>query len=253
MAENAIISDLEFAPQLTDDMVIAVEDTQNTYSATLGMLRGQLNKIFVEKKDVDFNTLTDDGFYQVSGSLTNQPFAGSIVWLVKVVKDGDIIVQSTTPNDANNYLYSYKRRWNGSNWTSWQNSMKSYIELMYPVGSLFFSTASTCPLQALGIGTWQNVGTSLTLNVNTNAPVKGTGMTLGLTEGVKLGGLIDSSSGILGRMAVYGDNIGTSPSGDTTNFDDNKSLGVTTDSTKSGITATVIRTQITVNVFQRTA
>ena len=119
MAENAIISDLEFAPQLTDDMVFAVEDTQNTYSSTLGMLRGQLNKIFVERKDVDFNTLTDDGFYQVSGTLTNAPVAGSITWLVQVVKDASTIVQIVFGLDTANYLRNFARRWNGSTWTSW--------------------------------------------------------------------------------------------------------------------------------------
>lgn len=119
MAENAIISDLEFAPQLTDDMVFAVEDSQNTYSSTLGMLRGQLNKIFVERKDVDFNTLTDDGFYQVSGTLANAPVAGSITWLVQVVKDASTIVQIVFGLDATNYLRNFARRWNGSTWTSW--------------------------------------------------------------------------------------------------------------------------------------
>lgn len=119
MAENAIISDLEFAPQLTDDMVFAVEDAKNTYSSTLGMLRGQLNKIFVERKDVDFNTLTDDGFYQVSGNLTNAPVTGSITWLVQVVKDASTIVQIVFGLDTVNYLRNFARRWNGSTWTSW--------------------------------------------------------------------------------------------------------------------------------------
>lgn len=257
MAENAIISDLEFAPQLTDDMVIAVEDTKNTYSATLGALRSQLNKVFVEVADVDFNTLVDDGFYQASGSLTNAPVAGSIVWLVKIVKDGDIIVQSATPNDANNYLYSYKRRWNGSNWTAWQNSVKSYIELIYPVGSLFFSTASTCPLQSLGIGTWTNVGTSLTLSVNTNAPVKGTGKTLGLTNGTENFGATSAAPTGSTSSALWAANNLSSNVGTSTNVHnlatDKVSVGVITDSSKSGITATVTRKQITVNVFQRTA
>lgn len=129
MAENAIISDLEFAPQLSDDMVLAVEDTQNTYSATLGDLRGQLNKIFVEKKDVDFDTLVDDGFYQVSGTLNHQPEAGQITWLVQVVKDGTVIVQNAFGTDATNFLKLFVRRYNGTSWSSWTNISASGIDL----------------------------------------------------------------------------------------------------------------------------
>lgn len=129
MAENAIISDLEFAPQLTDDMVFAVEDTQNTYSATLGQLRGQLNKVFVEVKDVDFNLLVDDGFYQASGTLSHTPVVGSMVWLVQVVKEGSIIVQTAFSNDAENYLKIYRRRWNGTQWDEWKDVSGSGIDL----------------------------------------------------------------------------------------------------------------------------
>lgn len=130
-----------------------------------------------------------------------------------------------------------------------------FIGTVYPVGSLFFSTATTCPLQVLGIGTWQKVGTSLTLGVNTSVPVKGTGMTLGLTDGSKKYGLADTSSSILGwsplisNDKVYGTSVGNTTDGWRKNRV--SSIGVTTDSTKSGIVGTVTRTQITVNVFQR--
>lgn len=129
MAENAIISDLEFAPQLTDDMVLAVEDTQNTYSTTVGDLRGQLNKLFIEKKNVDFDTLVDDGFYQVSGTLNHQPTAGQITWLVQVVKDGTVIVQNAFGTDATNFLKLFVRRYNGTSWSSWTNISASGIDL----------------------------------------------------------------------------------------------------------------------------
>ena len=129
-----------------------------------------------------------------------------------------------------------------------------FIGTVYPVGSLFFSTATTCPLQALGIGTWSNVGTSLTLSVNTNVPIKGNGMTLGLTDGKRNGGLsaanIAVTSGTPFYDGIYGNPVGTAGS---TYGAQSCSLGVTNDPTKSGIVGTVTRTQITVNVFQRTA
>lgn len=119
MAKEIIISDLEQAPLLRDDMVIAVEDTKNTYSATLAQLRELVNKLFVEKEDIDFNTLTDDGFYQVGGTLTNAPVAGSITWIVQVVKVGTVIVQNALPTDATNYTRQFVRRNNGTSWGTW--------------------------------------------------------------------------------------------------------------------------------------
>ena len=131
------------------------------------------------------------------------------------------------------------------------NNINSIINSIYPVGSLFFSTASTCPLQDLGIGTWQNVGTSLTLSVNTSVPVKGNGMTLGLTDGSRNYGIYENQEPQIQTAVDYWNkSIGTgtvSGAGDWSN----KVFGVTTDSSKSGIVGTVTRTQITVNVFQR--
>lgn len=139
MAENAIISDLEFAPQLTDDMVVAVEDTQNTYSATLGMLRGQFNKIFVEKKDVDLNNLTDDGFYQIDGTLTNAPLSASMAWFVNVVKKDNVVVQMASSLDDANYKKTFIRRWNGTTWTAWED----VVEWRFKVVSALPSSPSS--------------------------------------------------------------------------------------------------------------
>ena len=127
MAEEIIISDLEQAPLLTDDMVIAVEDTKNTYSATLAQLRELVNKLFVEKTDIDFNTLTDDGFYQVGGTLTNAPVAGLITWIVQVVKVGTVIVQNAMATDATNYTHQYIRRYSGTSWGSWQDTQDNFV------------------------------------------------------------------------------------------------------------------------------
>ena len=112
-------------------------------------------------------------------------------------------------------------------------------------------------MQALGIGTWQNVGTSLTLGVNTNVPVKGNGMTLGLTDGIQNAGMFSgytygaSNTSLNAKISDYGTNVGSTSSGSSGNIWNSKTVGVTTDPTKSGIVGTVTRTQITVNVFQR--
>lgn len=132
--------------------------------------------------------------------------------------------------------------------------IKDYIKTVYPVGSLYFSTASTCPLQSLGIGTWNKVGTSLTLSVNTSVPVKGNGKTMGFTNGEYNRGLA-MNNGSLGQSSffdnLYNVDVGTVQNGSVTT--PGKGVGLTTDSAASGIVGTVTRTQLTVNVFQRTA
>lgn len=139
--------------------------------------------------------------------------------------------------------------------TAW---VHSFFNLVYPVGSLYFSTAGTCPLQSLGIGTWNKVGTSLTLSVNTNVPVRGNGQALGLIgkdnaikylysgdvyPGVDRGGLLIPSS--------KGGAVGAS--GSESIYRGGTLIGISTNASNSGVVGTVTRTQITVNVFQRTA
>lgn len=112
------ISDLELAPALADDMVFPVENLTDTYAATLAMLRRLINKTFVELEDADFNDLTDDGFYQCTGTPTNSPVAGSIVWTLQVSTQGGVTVQRAFSLD-DDFANLYIRRWNGVTWTTW--------------------------------------------------------------------------------------------------------------------------------------
>ena len=112
------ISDLELAPALTDDMVLPVENTTDTYAATLAMLRRLINKTFVEVENADFNALTDDGFYQCTGTPTNSPVAGAINWTLQVSAESGVVVQRAFSLD-DNFANLYIRRWNGVTWTAW--------------------------------------------------------------------------------------------------------------------------------------
>lgn len=112
------ISDLELAPELTDDMVLPVENTKDTYAATLAMLRRLINKTFVELENADFNALTDDGFYQCTGTPTNSPQAGAINWTLQVSAESGIVVQRAFSLD-DNFANLYIRCWNGVSWTGW--------------------------------------------------------------------------------------------------------------------------------------
>ena len=121
------ISDLELAPALTDDMVLPVENTTDTYAATLAMLRRLINKTFVEVENADFNALTDDGFYQCTGTPTNSPVAGAINWTLQVSAENGVVVQRAFSLD-DNFANLYIRRWNGVTWTAWLDVGKGALD-----------------------------------------------------------------------------------------------------------------------------
>ena len=128
------------------------------------------------------------------------------------------------------------------------------LKNIYPVGSLYFCTQSTCPMTALIKGsTWKKVGSSLITDVDTNVPVAGNGQTITLTNGTSEGGLtiVGNSNVLQPYTGLVGTNVGTARSGNIVNGD--KSFGLTTDSSKSGIVGTVTRSALTVNIFKRTA
>lgn len=85
-------------------------------------------------------------------------------------------------------------------------------------------------------------------SVDTNVPVKGTGMSLGLTNDGSTGLTLNGgTNAFLQSFSVaYGQPVGTY-SGSGSFVSNNTSLGITTDETKSGIVGTVTRTQITCN------
>lgn len=127
------------------------------------------------------------------------------------------------------------------------------MNTIYPVGSLYFGTQSTCPLAAVISGsTWEKVGSSLITSVNTSVPVKGNGKTLGLTNGTEEGAIGTIHGGSTqGNAGLIGQPVGTAPGAQIWNKIGG--FGVVTNPENSGIVGTVTRTQLTVNVFKRTA
>ena len=131
------------------------------------------------------------------------------------------------------------------------------LNTLYPVGSVYIGTQSTCPLTTLISGSsWSKVATNVVVDVNTNVPVKGNGMVIGFTNGtINAGGLqIYGDTGGNRNMIqqrLYGTSVtNTAIAG--TNIG-NGVYGVTTDSSKSGIVGTVTRTNLAVNIWKRTA
>lgn len=292
------ISDLELAPALADDMVFPVENLTDTYAATLAMLRRLLNKTFVEEEDADFNDLTDDGFYQCTGTPTNSPVAGTINWTLQVSTQGGMTVQRAFSLD-DDFANLYIRRWNGVTWTTWIEegggalTNKANIDLdnlsatgeakisgAVPTGSILPYGGSTAPtgwLLCSGgaisratyadlfavIGTNYGAGDGSTTynlpnlstfyllngkNVNTPAQnCRGTGLTLGLTNGSAYGGLIGGIGGsayYLGiRAAAYGAGYGYTGAGLETGLQ-GSNVGLTTNASYSGVMRDAVTSSI---------
>lgn len=220
-------------------------DAETTYykGSVVKVVSGNVLKLYHSIVDDNIGNDVSDGSSWFLDIDTSQPFQ-------LITNLSQTIDSSTTKYPSNNAVQT------AINAIDVNADIKSFISTVYPIGSLFFSTASTCPLQSLGIGTWSKVGTSLTLNVNTSVPVKGNGLTLGLTSGSKNYGFQQRYTSNFGSYAstsnnTYGTTVGTE---NNTGFEPiNRTMGLTTDASKSGVVGTVTRTQITVNVFQRTA
>lgn len=127
-------------------------------------------------------------------------------------------------------------------------------EEMFPVGSMYVNYLPTNPAELLGFGTWTQASTTLVTSVASTAPVKGTGMTLGLTDGARLGATVTSSGGAFtGIQNEYGKPVGTSTS-QSSYFQAGKGIGVTNDASKSGLVADTssLASKLTVYVWFRT-
>ena len=90
---------------------------------------------------------------------------------------------------------------------------------------------------------------NIVTNVNTNVPVKGNGMTLGLTDGTTNGGMVTVNTNYPSFNAIagnYGKSVGAKNASGT-HMQLSKTVGITTDPTKSGIVGTLTRTQVNCN------
>ena len=86
---------------------------------------------------------------------------------------------------------------------------------------------------------------NIVTSVNTTVSVKGTGKTLGLSNGVSNYGLRCGGSGYqISQTGLYNVNVGTDSSGSTVTG--TKGVGVVTDATKSGLTGALTRSVFSV-------
>ena len=134
------------------------------------------------------------------------------------------------------------------------NPTQALLEAIYPVGSIYIGTMSVCPLSAL-FGTWTIVGTKILTDNPSSVSVKGNGKTIGLTNGTSNAGLSSmttSSIGCIPQTTSYNVSVSATQPG-TGNYVVGL-MGLTTDSTKSGIIADMSSvSNIVVNIWERTA
>ena len=167
------ISDLELAPALADDMVLPVENTTDTYAATLAMLRRLINKTFVEVENADFNALTDDGFYQCTGTPTNSPVAGAINWTLQVSAENGVVVQRAFSLD-DNFANIYIRRWNGVTWTAWLEVGAGALDNKADIDASNFNADGKSLLSGLGMPSGRYIDLTLGASGSTYiAPANG--------------------------------------------------------------------------------
>lgn len=213
-------------------------------------------RIFVSDKNNLW--ISEIGFYQnTDGNILSQITAnnGEVASLQIICKkDGSKYATCPTPPDAADSSTKIAT-------TAWVNSrITSIMGTVYPVGSLYFGTQSTCPLAAIIDGsTWEKVGSSLITSVNTSVPVKGNGKSLGWTNGDANFGCSQGDNGYGWffpslTSEAYGKNIGVVQVGNVgTRPSGSKLMGLTSDANNSGIVGTITRTALTVNIWKRTA
>lgn len=136
--------------------------------------------------------------------------------------------------------------------------VRSLLSAIYPIGSVFIGTTSTCPLASF-FGTWTLKSTGIVTNIDPEVSVAGNGNLLGLTakpmpvsttfsSDYSLASNTPSSPGV--------DNYSNTLIATRTrvnNHHGESAYAIDTDSTKSGIEGTVTRSIYTVNIWERTA
>ena len=129
----------------------------------------------------------------------------------------------------------------------------SLLDALYPVGSIYMTINDTCPLATLGIGTWTKVASGVVTSLKSTAPVKGNGLTIGLTDGSSNSGMYAINNYLTAHTGVYGKNTGVTPSSGS--FVTGKTIGLTTTGSNSGVIADLssVSNTLTCNFFRRTA
>ncbi len=119
----------------------------------------------------------------------------------------------------------------------------------YPIGSVYINVNKVSPSKLFG-GYWQLIAENVVMPLGNIAPVIGNGISLGLTDNQQSGILASISDANLNNIKFgtsnFGSAVGTTP---TWSYPSSKTLGITTNSSKSGIIADLTQSTNAINVY----
>lgn len=167
------------------------------------------------------------------------------------------LANGTTDNDAVNL--SQLNSTSSTLSTAINAAVANVFSSLYPVGSVYMGTTSTCPIAALiPSSTWVLKASHLVTNVDSTVAVKGNGKPLGITHNgstnyswcasTNSGGVYSSIYRGAYTSASLPTNVGSSEATAT-----NVAVGVSTNASASGLTGTATSSSITINIWERTA
>ena len=126
------------------------------------------------------------------------------------------------------------------------------LEVLYPVGSIYIGTMATCPLESLGVGTWQLKTDNTIITSISSVAIKGDGKALGVTtNGSNVLNLTEAHADFKMTSSYNGGTLPQTGGGAWTTT--NGLIGLTPDATKSGIVGEAVTTSLTVNIWERIA
>lgn len=216
--EETTISELELADELLADMNIAVDTATETRAITLKQLKAWLGYSLPTGFIVaSVGKINDERFTLLDGKTLSRVGAYE-AFCNKVVENVQAGRWSSCTEDQFNQEVSQTGQCNK-----------------------FVITNDYVRIPKFGNSMYSAV-------IGGKIPVFGNGMILGLTNGTYNYGLVQGSSSDLNAMAnLYGKNVGTALSG--SNGQGSKSLGLTTDPSKSGIEGTLSTNPMTIYYY----
>lgn len=134
------------------------------------------------------------------------------------------------------------------------NQYINLLSTLYPVGSIYIGTQNSCPLTSLIAGSqWQKVAAQVVTDVNTGVSVYGSGKVLGFTgQSANFGLGINRSNVAVSGTNYFGKQIGNNGTA-AAPLEPQNSFGVTRDANNSGLTGSLSRTNLALNIWKRTA
>ena len=139
---------------------------------------------------------------------------------------------------------------------------KGQLDSMYPVGSIYIGTQAKCPLEDIISGSaWELVAEKIVLEVEKTAGVKGNGKAIGLFNGKNTAMMTQSGNGTgalnASRGLAFGNSVDVKNAGDNdgsySGVTDSKAVGLSPDADKSGIVADIVSSELSLNIWKRTA